>query len=111
MHTNGSTTTKRGRTEVGGTDAAQWADDALAPAGRATDDGGSADASRASGDRRGRSTAEWVTLGISAAIVFGLVALTTYFHLTGGSDPPVIKVRAESDRTYRGGAVSTCRSR
>ena len=53
--------------------------------------------------RGGRSTAELVTFAISALIVLVIVGLTTYFHLTGGSDPAIIDVRADLERTYRGG--------
>lgn len=51
----------------------------------------------------GRSSAELVTLGISALIVALIVALTTYFHLTGGSGPAIVDVRAAPELAYQSG--------
>lgn len=51
-----------------------------------------------------RSTAEWITLAISSLIVGALVALTSYFFLTGSSAPAVIEVEPRPDETFQSGS-------
>ncbi len=41
---------------------------------------------------RGRSRAEWTSLGIGLAIILALVALVTYDQFSGGNDPPRLRV-------------------
>ena len=43
---------------------------------------------------RGRSVAEWVTLGISSAILLAVVGTLVYQQLSGGDDPAVIEAAA-----------------
>lgn len=38
-----------------------------------------------------QSTAEWVTLGLSVAVVLLLVALISYQHLTGSGEEPIVR--------------------
>ena len=49
------------------------------------------------------SVAEWVTLVISLAIVFGLIALTTYFYLTASTDPVMVEVEPRTAEVYQAG--------
>ena len=46
----------------------------------------------------GRSVAEWVTLGISVAIVVGVVLLVIYASLRGDDDPATIEVQPQLDQ-------------
>lgn len=51
-----------------------------------------------------RSWAEWVTLAMSALIVLGIVALTTYFFLTAPASPAAVEVEPRLGETYQTGA-------
>jgi uncharacterized protein (TIGR02588 family) len=42
---------------------------------------------------RDRSTAEWVTLGVSIVILAAIVGLVVYVYLSGGDEPATIAVR------------------
>jgi uncharacterized protein (TIGR02588 family) len=56
------------------------------------------------GDRaEGRSSAEWITLAMSSLIVLGLIALTTYFYLTGSTAPAMLEVEPRIAETYQAG--------
>ena len=55
-----------------------------------------ASASRPEQDRE-RSIAEWVTLGISIAVVLAVVGLISLFSLRGGNAPPAIAVEPRMD--------------
>ena len=46
----------------------------------------------------GRSTAEWVTLGISVAIVLGVVLLVIYTSLKGEDEPATIEVQPQLEQ-------------
>ncbi len=50
-----------------------------------------------------RTAAEWVTLAISSLIVFGLIGLTTYFHLTASPDPAIVEVEPRLAEVYQAG--------
>jgi uncharacterized protein (TIGR02588 family) len=50
-----------------------------------------------------RSAAEWVTLGMSSAIVLGLIALTSYFYLTASTDPVMVEVEPRTAEVYQAG--------
>ena len=50
------------------------------------------------------SAAEWITLAISSLIVVGLIALTTYFYLTGSDAPAVVEVEPRLAEVYRAGS-------
>lgn len=50
-----------------------------------------------SSHRGGRSMAEWTTLGISLAILFGIAGLVTYLYLAGGAQPPIITAEPKLD--------------
>lgn len=41
----------------------------------------------------GQSIAEWITLGVSAAVVLVLIGLIGYEYFTSGARPPVIEAR------------------
>lgn len=47
---------------------------------------------------QGRTTVEWITLGISVMIVASLVGLITYLYVSGGSTPAVIEVKPQFDQ-------------
>jgi uncharacterized protein (TIGR02588 family) len=51
-----------------------------------------------------RSTAEWVTVAVSCALVAGLVGLILYLHAAGGSAPAALEARplAEAARPVDG---------
>lgn len=72
-------------------------------------DGDGQESDRSSGvrdesrERPQRSLAEWVTLGISLAIVFGLLGLVTYLFLDDGQANPVIEVTLRVEETRRSG--------
>lgn len=51
-----------------------------------------------------RSTAEWVTLAISSLIVGTLVALTSYFYLTGSTAPASMEVEPRLADTFQNGS-------
>jgi uncharacterized protein (TIGR02588 family) len=44
-----------------------------------------------------RTTAEWVTLGVSLGIVLGLLGLLTYLSFRGGEQPVLIEVEPQLD--------------
>lgn len=57
--------------------------------------------------RPDRSPAEWITLGFGIVVIAVLVALVTYLHAVGGSNPPVIvatplemEMRQDADLYY-----------
>ncbi|MDP9371387.1 MAG: hypothetical protein M3Q65_02800 [Chloroflexota bacterium] len=54
---------------------------------------------------QGWPTAEWVTLGISVAILLLLVGLTTWLLLAGGQRPPTIEVRPHPEAVRRDGGA------
>ena len=47
---------------------------------------------------KGRTTVEWITLGISVMIIASLVGLITYLYVSGGSTPAVIEVKPQFDQ-------------
>lgn len=53
-------------------------------------------------DDKARSVAEWITLGISVAILAGIIGLVSYLHFTGEDSPPDIVVEAHLDQVYDG---------
>lgn len=59
------------------------------------DSGG--DKGTGSSQSKERSAAEWVTLGISLAIILSVVGLVTYLLFSGTDQPPVIAVEARLD--------------
>lgn len=74
-------------------------------AGR-SDDRGRCDGQKSQGQKQGsRSTsaAEWVTLGISATIVLGLLALTTHFYVVASTDPVMVEVEPRPAEVYQAG--------
>ncbi|MBX5445196.1 hypothetical protein [Sphaerobacter sp.] len=46
----------------------------------------------------GRTTVEWITLGISLLIVATVIGLIVYAYVTRGSTPPIIDASAPVDR-------------
>jgi len=44
-------------------------------------------------EQKGRTTAEWVTLGVSALIVLALAGLVVFQTITQGTRPPEIEVK------------------
>jgi uncharacterized protein (TIGR02588 family) len=50
---------------------------------------------------RGRSIAEWVSVGISLAIVLALAGLVVYQYLVGGTRPPLVVVTPQLDAIRR----------
>ncbi len=46
-----------------------------------------------------RTTAEWITLGISVVVLLAVVGLVGYLHVSGGDHPPIIVVEARLDET------------
>jgi uncharacterized protein (TIGR02588 family) len=46
---------------------------------------------------RGRTTAEWVSFGLSLAILAALVGSVVYLHLTSGDAPPAVEARARPE--------------
>lgn len=53
-------------------------------------------------DDTGRSIAEWITVGVSVAILAGIIGLVSYLHFTGEDAPPDIVVEAHLDRVHEG---------
>jgi uncharacterized protein (TIGR02588 family) len=47
---------------------------------------------QAGGSDEGRSMAEWITLGISAAILISIVGVLTWLSFSGAEEPPLIVV-------------------
>jgi uncharacterized protein (TIGR02588 family) len=59
---------------------------------------------RSGGQRaRGRTTAEWITLGISVLIIASLVGLLSFIYFTSGTRSPVIKLEAKLEEVRREG--------
>ncbi len=60
--------------------------------------------SRPKSQQHKRTTAEWVTLGVSAVIILGLVGLITYLAFRPGSDDANLQVQTYPDqiRTEQG---------
>jgi uncharacterized protein (TIGR02588 family) len=56
---------------------------------------------RANEEQRGRSVAEWVTLGISIAIIAAMVAVISFLYLDGADDPPTIATEPQLDQLRR----------
>ena len=52
-----------------------------------------------------RSTAEWITLGVSLSIVLGLLGLLTYLSFRGSEEPVRIEVQAQLDSVREEGGV------
>jgi uncharacterized protein (TIGR02588 family) len=50
-----------------------------------------------------RSAAEWITLALSSLIVLGLIGVTTYFYLTGSTEPAAVEVEPRLVETYQAG--------
>lgn len=48
--------------------------------------------------RKGRTTVEWITLGISVMIIASLVGLISYLYVSGGSTPAIIEVKPQFDQ-------------
>lgn len=48
-----------------------------------------------------RTTAEWITLGISAMVLLAVVGLVSYLHVSAGDHPPMIAVEARLDEIRR----------
>lgn len=46
---------------------------------------------------RGRPAAEWITLGISVAVIAGILGLVTWLYVRGTEAPPTIAVEAMLD--------------
>ena len=61
------------------------------------------DQNRPEQSRRGRSLAEWVSLGISVLIIAGVVGLVLYQGLTERSEPAVIEVTPQLDQVRQSG--------
>jgi uncharacterized protein (TIGR02588 family) len=50
-----------------------------------------------------RSAAEWATLVVSSLIVLGLIAVTTYFYITGPDAPVAVQVEPRPAEVYQAG--------
>jgi uncharacterized protein (TIGR02588 family) len=54
---------------------------------------------------RSRSTAEWITLGVSSAVILAVVGLLVYHQLSGGDEPPVIEVQPRLEAVRAAGGA------
>jgi uncharacterized protein (TIGR02588 family) len=65
--------------------------------------GGKGEQNGDSGEYRGRTVAEWVTLGVSAAIVLALAGLVLFQWLAQGTEPPEIRVEPNMEQVRQVG--------
>jgi uncharacterized protein (TIGR02588 family) len=62
------------------------------------DGGGKGEQNGDGGEDRGRTVAEWVTLGVSVAIVLALAGLVLFQWLAQGTEPPEISVEPNMEQ-------------
>jgi uncharacterized protein (TIGR02588 family) len=67
------------------------------------DGGGRGEQNGDGGEDRGRTVAEWVTLGVSVAIVLALAGLVLFQWLSQGTRPPEISVEPNTEQVRQVG--------